>query len=233
MAFAREELRNELHAIMAAREELGPEHEQHLVEGFLDRLEGHEAAPETQSARRPGLGLWAALLAGAIAAAGGAIAVVQHDVAGVTAQSKPLPTIDRIDADVPSPLLRLPLNHFTSRTAPALFGYAFVSDYHGPHPYAFINFDLRYQGCQITPHGAFHLTIEREGYRVTRYSPKDGRIFIARTGPLTRWTEPTVFWERSLAATLMFPAPTPGLYYWKVEVPSVRGCAWRIDYNGT
>lgn len=232
MVLGREEIRDELHAILAAREELGPEHQQHLVEGFLDRLEGGGfGPPPAQSARRGRGALWV-LLAAAVIAAGGGTAALQHVGHYGVVQARPLPDIIRLDAQVPAFVRRLPLTHYTSRRASSLLGQVIVDDYGGPYPYAFVNFYLRYQNCPVTPRGAFHLTIETVGYQVTSHT-RDGRLVIARTGPLTRWSRPAVFWDRTLTASLMFPTPHPGLYFWKVEVPSDQGCAWQIYYYGS
>lgn len=231
MTHERDEIREELHAILVAREELGAEHEQQLVEGVLDRLLRGEFAREPRPRRRSRRVLWSALLMGVIAAGGGTAAIQQHIPLGGIAQAGPLPDISMINAEVPAPIRRLPLSHYTNRNAPALFGSAIIDDYSGPHPYNFINFNLRYRNCPVTRKGALRLTVETAGYRVTGRT-HDGRMFIARTGPIVRWSRPTTFWSRNLAASLMVPAPRKGLYYWKVEVPSARGCAWQIDYFG-
>lgn len=58
MIFQRDELREEIQAILAAREEVGPEHEQHLVEVLLDRLEEvHGSAARVQRGDAHGLSM--------------------------------------------------------------------------------------------------------------------------------------------------------------------------------
>lgn len=77
----RADLREELRAVLAAREELGPEHEEHLVDAFLDRLDQTQRdAVRSRSSRGRQLrrGLGALLVAGATLAAGTSIALQQH-----------------------------------------------------------------------------------------------------------------------------------------------------------
>jgi hypothetical protein len=231
MAYRRNEIRDELHAILAVHEELGSQHEQHLVEGFLDRLEEGAFLPPARSTRQRRRTL-VAILAATVIAAGGGSAAIQHYSPLDVAQGHPLPSITRLDGPAPAFFRRMPLTHYTSRSAASLLGSVIVDGYGGPHPYAFVNFYLRYHNCQITPRGAFRLTIETVGYRVTARR-RDGRIFVAHTGPLNRWTQPAVFLDRNLTASLTFPTPQQGLYYWRVEVPSAKGCAWQIYYVGS
>ncbi len=51
MSLNRDSLRDELQAVLAAREELGPDHEPQLVENFLNRLEEHAAFDREKKVR--------------------------------------------------------------------------------------------------------------------------------------------------------------------------------------
>jgi hypothetical protein len=69
LVFVEEQTKHELEATLAARRELGPEHETHLIDGFLDRIEREidRRVDERVAARVPGKRRGSALHPGNIA----------------------------------------------------------------------------------------------------------------------------------------------------------------------
>ncbi len=224
MTSNRDDLRTELHAVLAAHTELGPEHEGHLIESLLDRLDAGEFLPPRRIWRSVRLRL--SLLAASLTVVAGTAITVHR--ASLPAEARHLPEITLLESPPPVIVLRMPLRYQTGGGTTTTVGPWVIDDYGGKYPYAFVQFFLRYKGCAIAHRAAMRVTIQRADYQITGRT-RDGRVFDTPTSSWQRWTTTSTFYDRTFTGSLSFPTPEAGLYRWQVEVPGARTCAWSLD----
>jgi len=82
-----------------------------------------------------------------------------------------------------------------------------------------------YTNCPVTSRGAFRVTVYRSGYGIVDHGavPRGKQTTLSVTLVDRRASDSARYW---------FPAPGKRFYFFKVEIPAPRGCAWKLSDGG-